>query len=255
MGRLGRGTLTIAAVVEVGGIERALVIVAHPDDCDFGCAGTTALMSDAGVAVSYCIVTDGQAGGSDRTISRDEMGQIRRREQTAAAAEVGVSDITFLGYADGRLTTSIELRRDLTRVIRERKPERVLSQSPVRNFKRVFASHPDHLAAGDAALSAVYPDSRNPFAYMELLDQGLEPHTVKEVWVMGGVGSDPPPDAVVDITGTAERKLAALRQHESQYDDWPALEERVRSMMRAIAEANGLGSDRMAEAFLIVPTG
>jgi LmbE family N-acetylglucosaminyl deacetylase len=243
-------------MTDVGGIERALVVVAHPDDCDFGCAGTTALMTDAGVEVSYCIVTDGDAGGSDRSISRPEVAQIRRREQTAAAAQVGVTDIAFLAYPDGRITTSIELRRDITRVIRQKLPQRVLAQSPERNFMRIFASHPDHLAVGEATLCAVYPDARNPFAHPELLEkEGLEPHTVGEVWMMAGVGSKQGPDAIIDITAVADRKLAALRCHESQYDDWNALEERVRGFLRANAEFNGLGADRLAESFIVVPTG
>src|SRR5579872_1842078 len=117
--------VTIVGVSEIDGIERVLVVVAHPDDCDFGNAATTAKWTDAGVTVSYCIITDGQAGGSDRSISREEMARIRRVEQTAAAAEVGVTDLTFLGYPDGRLTASIELRRDISRVIRQKQPQRV----------------------------------------------------------------------------------------------------------------------------------
>jgi len=240
---------------DVAGIERALVVVAHPDDCDFGCAGTTALMTDAGVSVSYCIVTDGDAGGSDRSLPREEMARVRRREQTAAAAVVGVTDLVFLGYPDGRVTPSIELRRDISRVIRQRRPDRVVSQSPVRNFQRVFASHPDHLAVAECALDAVYPDARNPFAHMELLEEeGLEPHTVAEMWLMGGAGGQSGPEAVIDVTAVADRRLAALRCHESQYDDWPKLEERVRGFLRAIAEANGLGPDRLAEVYLVVRT-
>ena len=239
---------------EIDGVERVLVVVAHPDDCDFGCAATTARWTDAGVVVSYCIVTDGAAGGSDLSVSRADMAQLRRREQAAAAAEVGVSDLTFLDYPDGRLTASIDVRRDITRVIRQKRPDRVMSQSPLRNFQRIFASHPDHLAAGEATLDAVYPDARNPFAHMELLEkEGLEPHTVKEVWLMGGGGVTP--DQVVDVTDTADRKLAALKQHVSQYDDWDALEERVRSWLSATAQANGLAEGRLAEMFQVVHTG
>jgi LmbE family N-acetylglucosaminyl deacetylase len=187
---------------------------------------------------------------------RAEVGRLRRREQAAAAAEVGVTDLVFLGYPDGRVTPTIELRRDIARVIRQKRPQRVLSQWPYRNFKRVFASHPDHLAVGEAALSAVYPDARNPFAHMELLEQeGLEPHTVSEMWLMAGPGGQNEPDAIIDVTDVTERKLAALRQHESQFDDWETLAERVRGMLRANAVANGLGDDRYAESFLVVATG
>ena len=237
---------------EADSADRILVVVAHPDDCDFGCAGSTARWTSEGREVSYCIVTDGDAGGSDRSISRAEMARIRRQEQTAAAAAVGVSEIAFLGYPDGHVQSSIELRRDITRVIRQRKPLRVVTQSPERNYGRIFASHPDHLAAGEAALAAVYPDSRNPFAHMELLEkEGLEPHTVPEIYLMAAAQGD----TVVDITDTIERKLAALRCHRSQYSDWDDLAERIRGWARLNAEQNGLGEGRSAETFLRVPAG
>jgi LmbE family N-acetylglucosaminyl deacetylase len=245
---------TILVVSEIDGIERVLVVVAHPDDCDFGNAGTTAKWTDAGVKVAYCIITDGDAGGSDRSITRAEMAAIRRVEQTAAAAEVGVTDLTFLGYPDGRLTPSIELRRDISRVIRTQQPQRVITQSPVRNFTRIFASHPDHLAAGEATLCAVYPDARNPFAHSELLEvEGLEPYSVAEVW-MSAVMSATQDITVVDVTDTADRKLAALRCHRSQYSDWDALEQRVRGWLEITAKTNGLEHGRLAEQFVVVPT-
>jgi LmbE family N-acetylglucosaminyl deacetylase len=251
----GRGfRLPSLLVAEIDEIERVLVVVAHPDDCDFGNAGTTAKWTDAGVTVTYCLITDGDAGGSDRSISRKEMARIRRIEQTAAAAEVGVSDLTFLGYPDGRLTPSIELRRDISRVIRQQQPQRVITQSPVRNFTRIFASHPDHLAAGEATLCAVYPDARNPFAHMELLEQeGLEPWSVPEVW-MSAVLTTGQELRVIDVTGTADRKLAALRCHRSQYTDWDALEQRVRGWMELTAKTNGLEEGHLAEQFVVVPT-
>jgi LmbE family N-acetylglucosaminyl deacetylase len=232
--------------------QSILVVVAHPDDCDFGCAGSTARWTSEGREVSYCIVTDGDAGGSDRSMSRAEMAAIRRTEQAAAAAAVGVSDIAFLAYPDGQLQSSIDLRRDITRVIRQRKPQRVVCQSPDRNYQRIFASHPDHLAAGEATLAAVYPDARNPFAHMELLEtEGLEPHTVPEVYMMAAANGD----TVVDITDTIERKLAALQCHASQYSNWDDLAERIRGWARMNAEQNGLGEGRSAESFLRIPTG
>lgn len=237
---------------DVEGIERILIVVAHPDDCDFGCAATTARWTDAGVEVSYCIVTDGQAGGFDRSVPRHRMAEIRRAEQTEAASVVGVSDISFLGYPDGELTVTHALRRDITRVIRQKRPDRVVTQSPERSWNRLFASHPDHLAAAEAAICAVYPDSRNPFAHAELLDrEGLEPHSVKELWVMGI------PERInvwSDVTATAERKLEALRCHRSQYQDWEALEQRVRAWLRTSAEMAGLGAGAAAEGFHRVAT-
>ena len=143
-----------------------------------------AAFTKAGLEVTYCIATNGEAGGSDRSVSRSDMAALRQREQRAAAAEVGVTDLHFLGHPDGRLQPTIELRRDISRVIRQVKPERVLAPSPERRWDFIFASHPDHLAAGEAAVCAVYPDARNPFAHPELLDEeGLEPWTVHELWI------------------------------------------------------------------------
>jgi LmbE family N-acetylglucosaminyl deacetylase len=198
------------------GIDRILVIAAHPDDVDFGSAGTIALWTDAGLDVSYCIVTDGDAGGSDESVSRTEMASIRRAEQTAAAKQVGVSDLHFLGYQDGVVEPTIGLRKDLARVIRQLRPDRVVCPTPERNYARMGASHPDHRAVGAAALDAVYPDARNPFAFPGLLaEEKLKPWTVREVWIAGS----PAPNRHVDITETFGRKVAALRCHASQISD------------------------------------
>ena len=126
-------------------VTRVLVVTAHPDDVDFGAAGTVATWTAAGIEVAYCICTSGDAGGFDAT-PRDEMGPLREAEQRAAAKEVGVSDVRFLGYSDGRLTPSLELRRDISREIRRFRPQRVLTQSPEIWWRRLPASHPDHRA-------------------------------------------------------------------------------------------------------------
>ena len=168
------------------GAGSVLAIFAHPDDVDFGAAGTVARWTDAGIAVTYCVVTDGDAGGGDEGIPRAEMPALRRAEQVAAADCVGVHDLRFLGYPDGQVQATLELRRDLARVIRQARPDRVLCPSPERNYARAGVSHPDHRAVGNAALDAVYPDARNPFAFPELLaDEKLEPWTVREVWIAG----------------------------------------------------------------------
>jgi LmbE family N-acetylglucosaminyl deacetylase len=232
--------------------ETVLVIGAHPDDIDFGASGTVATWTDLGTRVVYCIVTDGDAGGFDPTVPRLAMVGIRRAEQEAAAKVVGVEEVEFLGYPDGRLVASLDLRRDLARVIRRVRPARVLAPSPERNWRRIQASHPDHLAAGEAALSAVYPDARNAFAFPELLeDEGLEPHVASEVWLM----ASPRADHLVDITDSVDRKVAALRCHVSQLPDPDALEERVRMWTATIAEEGGLPPGRAAESFQIVETG
>jgi LmbE family N-acetylglucosaminyl deacetylase len=231
-------------------IERVLVVTAHPDDVDFGAAGSVATWTDRGIDVSYCIVTDGDAGGFDPDVPRSEIPAIRRAEQTAAAKIVGVTDLHFLGHPDGLLVATIELRRDIARVIRTVRPQRLVCQSPDRNYQRMYASHPDHLAAGEAALCAVYPDARNPFVFTELIDEGLEPWAVAEVWVMAG----PQRDAFVDVTDAFDRKIAALRAHESQMTDAVAMTEMVRSWLGATAMDAGLPAGRLAEGFMVVST-
>lgn len=230
---------------------RALVVTAHPDDVDFGAAGTIAVMTGSGVEVAYCIVTDGEAGGTDREMSRADMAQLRRDEQLSAARAVGVERVHFLGYPDGRVETGLELRRDITRVIREFRPQLVLAPSPERWWDRIYASHPDHLAAGEAAISAVYPDSRNPFAHRELLAEGLEPHTVDELWVM----ASPVTNLAVEITGTFDRKVAALGSHRSQMPDPEGTAARMRDAAAFAAAAAGLPDGALAEVFRRVQTG
>jgi LmbE family N-acetylglucosaminyl deacetylase len=241
--------MTVGAGTE--GIERILVVTAHPDDVDFGAAGSVAVWTKAGVEVGYCIATDGEAGGSDRSVSRVDMAAIRRHEQMEAAHVVGVSDVTFLGFADGRLVPDLELRRAISRVIRQFRPDRVVTQSPERNWTRIYASHPDHLAAGEAAICAVYPDARNPFAFPDLLDEGLEPHSVPEVWIMATDRAD----RAVETTDSFDLKLNALRSHRSQVGDGAHLENLLRTWMAGTALAAGLPDGRLAEAFHVVATG
>ncbi len=230
-------------------LRRALAVVAHPDDIDFGMAGTIARLTSDGVEVSYCLVTSGDAGGDSSTLNYEERARLRESEQGAAAAEVGVRDLSFLKYPDGRVEVTLDLRRDIARVIRRWRPDLVLTQNPERNWERIFASHPDHAAAGEATLRAVYPDARNPHAFPELLSEGLEPHVVPEVWVGGSVNG-----FAVDITDTIDRKIAALRRHESQVSGRDDLEEMVRGWAAATGELAGLAPGRFAEGFRRVIT-
>jgi LmbE family N-acetylglucosaminyl deacetylase len=241
----------VARAADDAGVGRVLVVTAHPDDVDFGVAGSVAAWTAAGIAVTYCIVTDGDAGGSDRELSRPEMARLRRAEQTAAAAVVGVTDVRFLGYPDGRLEPTLDLRRDVSRVIRQVRPQRVVSQSPDRFWDRIYASHPDHLAAGAAAVAAVYPDARNPFAHPELLhDEALEPWTVPELWLMAHQDTD----VYVDTTDTIDKKVAALLCHASQLPAPETMDELMRGWAAMNAAAAGLPEGRLAEMFKAVDT-
>ncbi|GDX32553.1 GlcNAc-PI de-N-acetylase [Actinomycetes bacterium] len=238
-------------MLDDGDVSRVLVITAHPDDVDFGAAGTVAGWVAQGITVTYCIITDGDAGGADPNVPRGAIAGIRQGEQRAAGAVLGVTDIRFLGYRDGELTVSHDLRRDLSRVIRQVRPERVLMQSPDRNWKRIYASHPDHLAAGEAAIFAIYPDARNPFAHTALLqDEGLADWAVPEVWVMGS----PTPNHYVDVTDRFDIKLAALLAHTSQTGHMEDLAGRITGWLTMQGIEAGLAEGRMAESFMVVDT-
>jgi LmbE family N-acetylglucosaminyl deacetylase len=232
-------------------VSRVLVVVAHPDDADFGNAGMVATWTKAGIDVGLVVATSGGAGGFDET-PRERMTAIREEEQRAAAAVLGVSDVTFLGYTDGALYVTDELRRDITRQIRRFRPDRVVTTSPVRNWSALAAAHGDHVRLGEATFDAIYPDARNPFAHETLLrDEGLEPWIVREVWFSGG----PNPDHAVDVTDMFETKLAALREHRSQLPDQASLEPMLRRWMGASAQAAGLPEGRLAEVVSIVRSG
>ena len=233
------------------GVERILVVTAHPDDVDFGTAGSVATWVSAGIEVTYCIVTDGDAGGDDRSMPRTQMARIRREEQTAAALQVGVTDLRFLGYPDGRVVADLGLRKDISRVIRQVRPQRVVAQSPDRVWSRIYASHPDHLAAGDATVSAVYPDARNPFAHRELLDaEDLEPWTVPQLWLMGREDAD----VFVDTTAVIDKKVSALLSHASQMKDPGGMDAMIRGWGAMNAKQGGLAEGRLAEIFRAIDT-
>jgi len=229
------------------------MVTAHPDDVDFGAGGSVAAWGAEGHQVAYCICTSGEAGEAPPELSREEVPALREAEQRAAAAVLGVTDVTFLHYADGRLQPTLDLRRDISRVIRRFRPDRVVSQSPERVWERVYASHPDHLAAGEATIAAVYPDARNAHAHVELLVEGFEPWTATELYVMGPATTGG--EAVlIDITDGMDKKVAALRAHASQTGGMTDLDERMRGWGAMVAQAGGLPDGRMAEAFRRIDT-
>ena len=230
-------------------IKRALVVVAHPDDVDFGSAGTIATLTGKGVDVAYCLVTSGDAGGDGSTLTREERSEIRETEQRAAGREVGVTNITFLRWPDGQVEPTLLLRREIARVIRTHRPDLVITQSPERNWERMRASHPDHMASGEATMRAVYPDARNPHAFPELVGEGFQPHTVSQVW-LGGTS----PTMVVDITKTFNQKFAALSQHVSQVGGRDGLEKMLKSWSRLTAKTAGMKKGKLAEGFRVITT-
>lgn len=234
-------------------LERVLVVAAHPDDADFGAAGTVAGWVDAGLSVTVLLCTHGEQGGFDDT-NRDEMPAIREREQVAASSALGVKDVRFLpGHRDGWLEPSWELQRQIVEVIRDVRPQRVLIQSPERWYNRIQASHPDHLAAGEAAIRAIYPAAENRYAWPELIsEQHLEPWHVSEVWIM----AHPEMTHAVDITGTFALKVAALQAHASQTGHLgDQLEVILREWGAGVASSFGLGQGRLGESFHIMDLG
>jgi LmbE family N-acetylglucosaminyl deacetylase len=231
-------------------IHRVLVVTAHPDDVDFGAGGTIASLTDSGVTVGYCIVTNGDAGGFDPAVPRSEIGGIRQREQTAAALVLGVNDLVFLGYPDGQVEATLQLRKDISREIRRFKPDVVICQNPNWDFNRIYGSHPDHRYTGEATMCAVYPDARNPFTFTELMDEGFEPHAAWQVWITGG----PNPNKYVDTTDYFDRKIEALLCHASQLPNVDGMKVRVRAWNEELAAVGGLPAGHTAEMFQVVET-
>jgi len=231
--------------------ERALMISAHPDDPDFSAAGTLARLVEAGTKVTIVICTDGSEGGEDPHVPDTELTKRRYAEQCAASAELGITDVIFLGHPDGRLEHTIEFRGQVAAEIRRHRPELVLTHVPTISLDMPIGGyHPDHLAVGQATLAAVYPAARNPRAYRELLAEGLEPWKVKEVWIpLWNLG-----DFFVDISSTFEKKIAALRRHESQFTNWTDWETNLRNRMKKIAEDTNTGYE-YAEGFKRIKIG
>jgi len=214
-----------------------LVVCPHPDDAEFGIAGTVARWTREGKSVVYAICTKGEKGTSDRNLTPEKLARIREREQKAAARVLGVKEVVFLRYLDQSLEDTPEFRKEIVRLIRQFRPEIVAAPSPYRRY----LWHRDHRITGQVVLDAVYPFARDHLAYPDLLAEGLEPHKVKEVWLWAGDETN----HHIDITDTFDTKISALRCHKSQVDIKEA-EEWVREW--AVAEAEGT-SFKLAEGF------
>jgi LmbE family N-acetylglucosaminyl deacetylase len=222
-------------------------VVSHPDDAEFGAAATIAALTAAGARVDYVVTTDGGKGTDDPAVSPVRLSATRIAEQRAAADVLGVSEIVHLGYPDGYLTPSLDLRRDISRQIRRFRPDLVLTQNPQRRLDHnPFIGHPDHLATGEATLAAVYPAARDRLNFPELAtDEGLEPWKVRQVLLMGVEQ----PNLWVDVADTFEVGLEALRRHLSQIGDRDDVETRVRERAELMGAPQGIG---LAQAFLSI---
>jgi LmbE family N-acetylglucosaminyl deacetylase len=227
-------------------LDRALVIFSHPDDAEFSAAATIALLRARGARVDYVVTTDGGKGTDDPAVTSDQLTATREAEQRAAADRLGVSEIVHLGYPDGYLTPSLDLRRDIVRQVRRFRPDLVIAQNPVRRQDgNPFIGHPDHLATGEATLAAVYPAARDRLNFPELIGEGLEPWKVRQV-LISGVEQ---PNLFLDVSSTFETGLEALFCHVSQIPDRAAVEERLRARAAEVGEAEGL---ELASAFLSI---
>ena len=227
--------------------ERALVVSAHPDDLDFGCNGAATLWTRAGCKVSYVICTNGDKGAEDPEIPNDVLIDIRKKEQTEAARTAGVNEVFFLGVEDGELENTKELRRSLVEIVRKVRPEVVFCQDPANlAFENAFVAHRDHRAAAQAAFDALYPAAGNSRFFPELLEKGLEPYHVREIFFFGTNS----PNHWIDVTEVMDVKLNALRCHVSQVGGREGLETFIRDRFREFGKQAGY---EYAEAFRRLP--
>ena len=216
--------------------RRGMVVVAHPDDAEFGCSGTVAKWCREGMEVAYVIVTDGSKGTSDREITPKELSEMRRREQAAAGKVLGLKDVVFLNHPDAYLQPTLDLRRDIVRQIRRFRPDILITMNAVRSLSGInYLGHPDHLAVGEATLSAVYPAARDHLIFPELLKEGLEPHKVRELLITG----HEPPDKWIDVSKSMEIAIQAIKAHTSQIGNRD-VGERMRQGRREAGKSHGM---------------
>ena len=222
--------------------QRGMVVVAHADDAEWGCSGTVAKWCDQGWEVVYVLCTDGSKGTDDPELTSPELVAMREKEQIAAGKILGLKEVVFLGYEDAMLEPTLDVRRDITRQIRKHRPDVLICMGPTRSLTgNGYVGHPDHIASGEAALSAVFPAARDRLTFPELLDEGLEPHKVKEAWIMDREHSD----MFVDVTDYIDVSIAALKAHASQVTPESA-EEHMRAWRSRNGERAGM---KYAESF------
>ena len=225
-------------------IQRAMAIYAHPDDAEFGMAGTVALWAKAGVEFTYCMVTNGASGSDDPKMTREKLRETRYAEQRAAAKILGVKNTVFLGHEDGYLYPTLEVRKDVARQIRIHRPDVIFTMDPTMRIADTYINHPDHIAAAEVVLRSINPDASTRNMFPELwFDEHLEPHKPKALFLMAFDDKG----TFVDISSVLETKVKALLAHTSQL--WPGAEKMVRGWARATGKAAGY---KAAESFRII---
>lgn len=227
-------------------VTRIVAFGAHPDDIDFGAAGTLAAFADAGVRIHYVVMTAGDAGGFGDE-DRAGIGTLRGAEQEAAGAVVGVEDVQAWAEPDGALAPSAQLQRRVVAVLRQVRPQLVLCPHPERDYERLQRSHPDHLACGEIVTRAVYPALENPFAHPELLEQGLAPYRLHRLWYYGSPAARE--NRLVDVSATLQRKVDAIMAHTSQHPDPQRTTAVVTAALARLAADAGWDEPSHAEAF------
>ena len=219
--------------------NKIMVVVAHPDDAEFMCSGSIAKWTREGREAVYVLVTSGDKGSPDPSVVPAELAVQREQEQRNVCAILGVAAVEFLRYEDGTVQNTMDLRKDISRMIRKHRPSAVITEDPTVRWSGNYVNHPDHRATGDATLDAVFPSARDYHMFPDLvLNEGLQPHITPHLY-LGTFGG--PADVCVDITETMDTKLQALKAHKSQVpQDSPAFDESIREMARTTGQAHGM---------------
>lgn len=236
--------------VEEKSVKRVLGVFAHPDDPEFFSGATFARWAAEGAEITFVLATSGDKGSADPEMTHERLIEIREIEERNAAAALGVKEVVFLRYRDGELEPSLELRRDITRMIRMKKPDIVVTCDPTMWYSDNYINHPDHRAIGDATLSAVYPTARDRLNFLEMeRDEGLDVHKATQVYLSG----TPNPNKKVDVTDYIETQITALREHKSQIADMDAMAERIREWKRDPESPDD--APRRIESFKVIQLG
>jgi LmbE family N-acetylglucosaminyl deacetylase len=227
-----------------------LAVGAHADDIDFGASGSIAAWANAGAEIHYLVITDGSKGSADPAMTTDQLVAMRQQEQRDAAAALGAKEVHFLGYEDGMLEITMALKKDIARIIRQVRPDTVVVMDPTMVYFADFnfINHPDHRAAGQATLDAVFPLARDHMSFPDLYQvEKLEPHKVAHLLLINLAEQN----YYVDITATFDQKIAALQKHTSQVPDVAKLTDMLQQRASMLGRKTG---SQYAEGFMRIDT-